>query len=91
MKNFEDVTINEVEYDLENNEKGKLVIFIYPGPKDPVKVLDSAIKIYTDGNDYYEFVDINMDNPWTRVIISNINGIKQKDFDPETDRINNFK
>lgn len=75
-----DVTINESEYDLENGEKGKLAVFLYGGSGDPFVNLNMAISSYVGDNSYYEFIDANMDNPWMRVIISDINNMKQYDF-----------
>ena len=83
------ITINEAEYDLPNNEKGKIAVFIYDGDGDPAKALERAIKIYVDGNHHYEFLDFQMDKPWMRVIISNINDMEERVFDPKIDRMLN--
>ena len=72
--------INEAEYDLENGEKGKVAVFIYHGSDNPSKVLDWAISSYVGNNTYHELIDANLDNPWTRVVVSNINDMKQEDF-----------
>jgi len=37
---------------------------------EPVSILEAAIKKYVGNNHYYDFIDMNMDDPWTRVIIS---------------------
>lgn len=73
--------INEAEYPLENGKKGKIAVLMYTGSADPRPVLDYAIKSYVQGNPYYELIDAQMNNPWLRVIISNINDMKQEDFD----------
>lgn len=73
--------INEAEYPLENGKKGKIAVLIYTGSADPRPVLNSAIHSYVNGNPYYELIDAQMNNPWTRVILSNINDMKQENFD----------
>jgi len=75
------IRINESEYDLENGKKGKLAIFLYSGPSDPKPELDKAIRIYVDNNDYYEFVYAQLNCPWIRFVMSNINDMKQDTFD----------
>lgn len=62
---MKDVKITEVK-----SGSGKISIFNYNGPDDPVCILDEAIGLYTRGSNYTEFIDISMDNPWVRVIIS---------------------
>jgi hypothetical protein len=63
---------NNVDIDIkvfvcdENNSE--VVKFTYNGSGDVVRDLDAAIKKYTVGKEYNEFVDMNMDNPWTRII-----------------------
>jgi len=45
----------------------------YPG--DVVEMLNAAVSRYVGDVPYNEFIDIKMDDPWTRVIISDmING-----------------
>jgi len=75
------LTINEAEYDLENGSKGKVAVFLYYGSGEPSKVLNFAIHSYVDGQPYYEFIDAEMNNPWMRVVVSNINDMKQESFD----------
>ena len=61
---------------------------MYTGSSDPKTILDKAIKIYTQNNNYHEFIDSNLDNPWTRVIMSDVNGMHQMKFQHKTHRIN---
>ncbi len=82
------LTINEAKYDLPGNKgKGKIAVFIYSGGADPKKVLDHAVSIYVKDSGYYELIDAHLDNPWMRVVISDINNMSQKNFDPKTDRL----
>ena len=62
---MEEIRIEE----LSNYIFNRVSILTYIGEEDPVKKLDDKIKEYTNGREYTEFVDINMDNPWVRVII----------------------
>jgi hypothetical protein len=81
------LSINEAEYDLPNSQKGKIAVLIYTGSADPKKVLDYAVHIYVENNGYHELIDANLDNPWMRVILNNINSMEQRQFDPNTDRL----
>jgi hypothetical protein len=89
-KNLEKITglsINEAEYDLPNNSKGKIAVFIYTGSADPKIALDYAVHTYVGTNGFHELIDANLDNPWMRVIVSDINNMIQRQFDPNTDRL----
>jgi hypothetical protein len=74
---FQESTIN-----LTHGRKGKLAVFMFVGSDDPVEKLDWAVSTYVGHDGYNEYVDINMDNPWTRVILSDINDMEQVEFDP---------
>lgn len=87
MSNISGVKINEAEYDLPTGEKGKLAVFIYSGGADPQKVLDFAVSEYVEKNGYYELIDAHLDNPWMRVVLSNINSMKQVEFDPSNHKL----
>lgn len=81
------LTINEAEYDLPGGRKGKIAVLIYAGSADPKKILDYARHHYVKGTSYHELIDANLDNPWMRVIVSDINNMEQRDFNPNTDRL----
>ncbi len=81
---MEDIIIQEAEY---NGKKGKVGILIYTGTGDPTPHLDEAVRIYTQGQGYNEFIDANMDNPWVRVITKGINEMNQNKFNPKTHRL----
>ncbi len=57
----------------------KIAILNYVGEDDPVQALDEAVLQYTNGHDYTEFIDMNMDNPWVRVIIEGNTSTISKD------------
>lgn len=57
--------------DIELETYTKLAIFNYDGDDDPVQHIDDAVSQYTMGYrrcDYSEYIDMNMDNPWVRII-----------------------
>jgi len=81
------IKIQESELDLTQERKGKIAVITYLGEDDPVETLNQAVYTYTQGKMYSEFIDINMDNPWTRVIMSHINDMEQENFDPTTHRL----
>jgi len=62
---MDEITIEE----LKNNNSKRVSILTYNGEGDPVMKLEEKVKEYTNGEQYSEFIDINMDNPWTRIIV----------------------
>ena len=51
---------------------GKCAILRSYYPGDVIEMLNSAVSQYVGNDPYYEFIDMNMDDPWTRLIISDI-------------------
>jgi hypothetical protein len=49
-----------------------MVLFNYVGEGDPIPALNEAIEGYTNKlpvhQNYSEFIDMNMDNPWVRIV-----------------------
>jgi len=76
------VTIQESTIDLTFGRKGKIAVFMYVGEDDPVAILDNAVSQYVGHEGYSEFIDINMDNPWVRVVMSGVNEMNQVPFNP---------
>ena len=88
MKKITGLKISEAQYDLPDNKgKGKIAILMYNGGADPKKVLDYAVSIYVQNDGFHELIDAHLDNPWTRVLLSDINSLEQKDFDVDSDRL----
>jgi hypothetical protein len=87
MKKISGLKINEAEYELPDKRKGKIAVLMYQGNGDPKKILDHAVRIYVQNDGYHELIDANLDNPWMRVIISDINNMKQVDFDETKHRL----
>ena len=80
---MKDIKLQESEFELADGGKGKIAMFMYTGKGDPVLALDEAVRLYVGLKGHMEFIDINMDNPWTRVIVSGVNKMKQMDFNPQ--------
>ncbi|MEI6815299.1 MAG: hypothetical protein WCL14_01715 [Bacteroidota bacterium] len=81
------IKIQESTIDLKNGSKGKIAVLMYVGDDDPVTKLDSAVSKYVGHTGYHEFIDINMDNPWIRVVLSDIDEMNQVDFDPSIHKL----
>jgi hypothetical protein len=81
------VKIQESSIDLTHGRKGQVAVLIYAGEDDPVAKLDWAVSEYVGHVGHNQFIDINMDNPWVRVIISGINEMNQEDFDPSKHKL----
>jgi hypothetical protein len=81
------VTIQENTITLTQGRKGKVTILSYMGLDEPESILDDAVSIYVGNIPHMQFVDINNDNPFTRVIISGVNEMEQRKFNPEKDRL----
>ena len=76
------VKIQESTIDLKQGGKGKVAIFLHSGEGNPVVELDEAVTQYVGDKEASQFIDINMDNPWVTLVISEINEMVQVDFDP---------
>ena len=73
---MENIIIREVT----QGENIKIAIFTYTGNKNPKSSLDEAVRDYTKGNTFNQFIDYHLDNPWTRVVVIGINRIKQEPY-----------
>lgn len=82
MNKYEGVKINQAQYDLANGHKGRVAVILYSGTGDPKPILDAVISNYVENEGYHELIDSNLDNPWMRVILSDINNMHQEDYDP---------
>ncbi len=48
---------------------------------NPSAIMNEAVSKYVGNKGYNEFVEIPLDNPWVRVIISGINDLEYKPFE----------
>ncbi len=88
---MEKVRINYSKFDLKNGDKGVIAVLIYSGSGDPKIALDNAVSKLTDGVGYFELIDAHLDNPWTRVIMTDINDMNQEDLDPSIHQLKTLK
>jgi len=71
-----DITIRE----LNEGNNIKIAIFTYNGNENPKICLDKAVRDYTNGRGFNQFIDSHLDNPWVRVVILGLNEMKQKKY-----------
>lgn len=68
-------------YSKENKEVGKVAIIIGGLEVDNPKIfMDSVVREYVGNEPYFQCIDMHLDNPWVRVIISGINKVDYDDF-----------
>jgi len=78
---MDDVKIFEKEWQADNGSTNKLAILWGGMSKDnPTQYMNDAVSKYVQHTGYNEFIEINMDNPWVRVIVKDINELKFEDF-----------
>lgn len=79
---MEDVEIFEQLLKNDNQVVGKIAI-IRGGlnTDNPTGLLNAAVSEYVGNTGYNEFVEIFLDNPWVRVVMSGINEIDFKKFE----------
>lgn len=79
---FVDVTLQQARYNSENMLNRHIAILKYPGPSDPYKILDAAVAIFYEKQEgYHELIEASQSNPWMRVLLSEINDLRQERFD----------
>lgn len=79
---MEGVKIFEQELkDNNRNKKGKIAI-MYGGldNENPKEYMDKAVTEYTNGKPHSQYVDIHLDNPWFRIVLSGVNDLDFEDF-----------
>lgn len=74
------VRINHSTFTLKNGGKGAIAVLMYSGSGDPKIALDNAVREITEGIGYFELIDAHLDNPWTRVVMTNINEMTQEEL-----------
>lgn len=48
---------------------------------NPNPIMNDVVSKYVGSTGYNEFVEIHLDNPWVRVVISGINELEYKNFE----------
>lgn len=88
MNKIAGLKISEATYNLPDNKgEGKIAILMYQGGADPKKILDYAVHLYVENHGYHELIDAHLDNPWMRVLLSDINDLNQEDFDADEHKL----
>lgn len=82
FKEMKDVKIVEqLLKDKQGNITGKVAILLGGLNSDnPKEHMDSAVSKYVEHEPHNQFVEIHLDNPWTRVVIRGINNIEFRDM-----------
>jgi hypothetical protein len=62
-------TEGDIEYEYTKLGSNILMGVYYRGEGDPVWEMDEFVKNKISNNHYTEYIDMNMDNPWVRIII----------------------
>jgi len=47
---------------------------------NPTAIMNDAVSTYVGTKGYNEFVEVFLDNPWVRVLVSGINELDYKEF-----------
>ena len=88
---FDGVDIIEGTFEYPDNKHLKFAAFIYSGPgENPHEPLDAAINEYVGDEGYHDFVLMSLDNPYLRVITTNLNIPPREPFVPGMHHINNL-
>lgn len=78
--NITDVKI--FEHTLGEGKEGGKIAILFGGlnVNNPKSYMDKVVNEYVGNHAYSQFVDIHLDNPWLRVVISGINNFEFNDF-----------
>lgn len=75
---YEDVQIKEFPV-----EKGGKITILIGGINKPKSYMDGVVSEYVGHASYNEFIEIFLDNPYVRVIVSRLDDFKYDVFDSE--------
>ncbi len=76
------IEIFEQELMKEGTKVGKVAILRGGLNTDnPNPIMNAAVSKYVGNTGYNEFVEIYLDNPWVRVVVSGINELEYKPFE----------
>lgn len=82
MEKFKDVKISENVITNKNGHQTKITIMVGGlHAQSPKGYMDEAVKEYTNGKPHNQFIVIQLDNPWTRIITSDIQSQEFVQFD----------
>lgn len=80
---YQDVEIVEFEV-----AGGKIAI-LRGGINKPKSYMDNVVSIYVGHEMHNEFIEIFLDNPYVRVVVSGINDFQYETFDPFVHHLKN--
>ena len=52
--------------------------------ENPTAIMNDAVSRYVGRTGHNQFIEIHLDNPWVRVIVSGINELDYKEFTNQT-------
>lgn len=88
---MEDIKINYSTFPLKGTtQKGVIAVLMYSGSGDPKIALDDAVFKITEDIGYFELIDAHLNNPWTRVLVTNINDLTQDTLDLTEHKLKNL-
>ena len=71
------------EQELKNGDRTVGKVAILRGglnTDNPTAIMNDAVSTYVGTKGYNEFVEVFLDNPWVRVVVSGINELDYTDF-----------
>lgn len=71
------------EQELKNGDRTVGKVAILRGglnTDNPTAIMNDAVSTYVGTKGYNEFVEVFLDNPWVRVVVSGINELDYKEF-----------
>lgn len=81
---YNDVEIVEIPV----NGKGKIAI-LRGGINKPKSYMDNVVSEYVGHALHTQFIEVFLDNPYVRVVVSGINDFNYQAFDPEVHHLEN--
>lgn len=83
---MEDLQIyQQILYNRAGHRIGKLAVLIGGlRSEQPIMFMDAAVSNYVGRTGYSEFIEIHMDNPWVRVILTDLNNLQLEEYTNQT-------
>jgi len=65
----------------QGEEVGKFAVLVGGVSKDnPKGFMDNVVAEYTNGHKHNQFIEIHLDNPWTRIVTTNLSSFPFREF-----------
>lgn len=79
---MDNIEICDFELPVSNKQSGKLIVLrCNIKASNPKAKLDDAVSVIVDHKLHNQFIDINLNNPWKRLILFGINDLEYKEYD----------